>query len=205
MLPSQDMQYLAIAIDMDTLSHLSKRSENILVENKSRLMDLRCKSDLNVMFVYWCRLFNASIYKAIVLGMAAMSTCWLATVQKSEYVHQSNLLVFSWVLVFWSRRALGRPPRPKVALSSSWKLHYYSPGNQAEGGGTKMCKWPEQTMRILRRTRHTSGAKLISILICLLLLMHWFSAPSLRWEGKMYRQCRGIWICDERVYVWHKA
>ena len=75
MLPSQDMQYLAIAIDIDTLSHLSKRSENILVENKSRLMDLRCKSDLNVMFVYWCRLFNASIYEAIVLGMAAMSTC----------------------------------------------------------------------------------------------------------------------------------
>ena len=89
------MQYLAIATDMDTLSHLSKRSENILVENKSRLMDLRCKSDLNVMFVYWCRLFNASIYKAMVLGMAAMATCCLATVQKSEYVHQSNLLVFS--------------------------------------------------------------------------------------------------------------
>ena len=48
MLPSQDMQYLAMAIDIETLSHLSKRSENILVENKSRLMDLRCKSDLNV-------------------------------------------------------------------------------------------------------------------------------------------------------------
>ena len=71
MLPSQDMQYLAIAtIDIHS-PHLSKRSENILEENKSRLMDLRCKSDLNVMFVYWCRLFNASI--ASVLGMAALA------------------------------------------------------------------------------------------------------------------------------------
>ena len=78
---------------MDIHSHLSKRSENILEEIKSRLMDLRCKSDLNVMFVYWCRLFNASI--ASVLGMAAMAIHLLTCPQKSEYVHQSNLLVFS--------------------------------------------------------------------------------------------------------------
>ena len=74
-------------------------------------MDLRCKSDLNVMFVYWCRLFNASI--ASVLGMAALAI-HLLTCHGTEiwiYVHQSNLLVFSWVLVFWSR------PQPRPGLS----------------------------------------------------------------------------------------
>ena len=70
MLPSQDMQYLAT--DIPSLSSQQEVRRYTCKENTSLLMDPRCKSDLNVMVVYWCRLFNASSKVSI------YKFCWLA-------------------------------------------------------------------------------------------------------------------------------
>ena len=199
MLPSQDMQYLAIAT-IDIHSHLSKRSENILEEHKSRLMDLRCKSDLNVMFVYWCRLFNASI--ASVLGMAAMAIHLLTCPQKSEYVHQSNLLVFSWVLVFWSRPQ----PRPVLSLAQSGpellmkitllqsrescRAREERPKCANDQNRQRGVLGEYSTHQELRLVWWNYSKQFSSLFSCICIC---------------YRQCRGFWICDGRVPVWHKA
>lgn len=75
----------------------------------------------------------------------------------SEYDHQSNLLVFSRVLVFWSRRApCSSPAKALPGPKWLWAPHenYIITAEgirPSELAGSKMCKWPEQTMRSPRR------------------------------------------------------